>query len=118
MLQAFNGKYKFVIFRKTGHVLSERALKEVRRLVLPSTFTVPVRFGHVHDTWHGRLHHALCTMPPILADRCLLHFACLLSWSLPQVPAMVEELARSAADCHQSPLFLPPSRCAAGAGSG
>ena len=28
-LQAFNGKYKFVIFRKSGHVLSERALKEV-----------------------------------------------------------------------------------------
>lgn len=31
--QAFNGKYKFVIFRKSGHVLSERALKEVPAVV-------------------------------------------------------------------------------------
>lgn len=31
--QAFNGKYKFVVLRKSGHVLSERALKEVRRRV-------------------------------------------------------------------------------------
>ncbi len=28
--QALNGKYKFVMVRRTGHVLSERALKEVR----------------------------------------------------------------------------------------
>jgi hypothetical protein len=43
----FNGKSRFVVFKKSGHVLSERALKEVRcaccaiRLVPPAVPAVP-----------------------------------------------------------------------------